>query len=151
MSGYDFWPMVRYSVDDNTPTTIDLRSDLTSVAGPIRIRGPQYVMQQIEREDVNRVDRRLRLGHRVSVGMDFEVHDDMLDHDYFADILDAWNRGDKIELSLDGGATWRTVEITAYQGPTALSGKPRAGALFSLDFRCIELIDTVPRIASGSW
>jgi hypothetical protein len=57
-----------------------------------------------------------------------------------------------VELSLDGGFTYREVTMEDVSSPRALGGKTFIGARHELRLECVDLIDDKPRMtAEGGW
>jgi hypothetical protein len=152
MPGYEWWPVCRIDHSDKASVTIDLREDMQFVDGPLRVIGPNYAIVRTDREDVNRSLRPMFHGYRVSFELDFAVGDDMGDHDLLARIVSAFmDARYVVSMSLDGGVTFRRVTLSRYDGPDPIAGKTFAGATFRLGFRCADLIDEIPSVASGQW
>jgi hypothetical protein len=152
MPGYEWWPMLKITHPNRSDVVIDMRYDFAYAGGPVRVHGPNYALQTLEREDINRAQYARSLGIRVSAGLEFAIGDDMEDHQFIVRIVNAaLDPESTLALSLDGGAVYRRVVLTAHDGPDAFGGKTFAGARYRLDFRCADLIDEVPEIGTGSW
>jgi len=141
--GYEWQPIFRMVPDDGPEQVIVLRSSLTDVGGPGRIR-LAYRPVFTRAEDVNRRLAFQRFGFRAAVGIAAEVAT-MADQAALATILsrlhsDQW----RIYLSLDGGVVEREVELASNSGPDAIAGKVSVGASFELGLEAIDLIDTIP-------
>ncbi|HOC17125.1 MAG TPA: hypothetical protein PKK95_02600 [Vicinamibacterales bacterium] len=153
MSGYAWWPMVRITPANGPEVVRDLKSDLSTLwgIGPTKI-AVKHAPQIKQRQDVNDRERPLLKGFRVEVDLTFEVSDEMTDHDILAEIVTAClDQYQVVELSMDGGLTYRGVVLTDYLGPDPLGGKPVAGAKYELHFRCRELVTELPAIGTGNW
>ncbi len=153
MSGYAWWPMVRITPANGPAVVRDLKSDLSTIpgTGPTKV-AVKHAPQIKQRQDVNDAERPLLKGFRVDVELTFEVADEMLDHDILAEIASACLDQDQIvELSMDGGLTYREVVLTEYRGPDPINGKMYVGAKYELNFRCRELVQDIPAIGMGNW
>ena len=90
-------------------------------------------------------------GYRCMVDMEFQFPTPSTDETSLADNLitramdDDWT----IELSLDGGTTYREVVLTGFsQEP--MGGK-NIGVVQSMTWVCSGLLDEKPSVESGSW
>lgn len=148
---YRHQPAYRLNHENGPARTIDLLTDLTYVAGPVRCTVKYTAVTKL-REDVNQKIRARRDGFRVDVEMDFDVGEDLMpDHRLIAAIASAlMDPAQTVEMTLDR-VTWREVALVKYSGPEPFRGKTIAGARFHLDVRCVELVDEVPPIEGGSW
>lgn len=147
--GYGWFPVVRLTPSSGPPTEIVLRDAMAWSFGPTRTRGPRYTLVQDEDEDPNfniSVDRR---GVRTEVGFEFQIGDNMSDHNVIADIVNCWLSGDvMIELSMDSGTTWREVIVSSYTGPESINGKPFVGAKYEIVFKTLALQTEIVPIGS---
>lgn len=151
MSGYGWTPIVRITPADGAVTTLDLRFEMAWAEGPVTT-GVEHRPELRRRQDVNQRSRPLIQGFRGEVRMTFAIGGDMGDHAILAQVLKALTTpGTTVELSLDGGTSWRTVVLRDYRGPRPLGGKTFAGGQYELRLETQDLMDEVPAIGSGTW
>lgn len=112
---------------------------------------PSYEPVISQKEMVDRSIRQTRYGYRCRVGVDFEFPTPSTDETAFArDLLTVAVDDDQdIELSLDGGTTYRSVLLEEMQ-QIALADK-NIGVRVSTVWVCRDLLTTKPAVASGSW
>ena len=150
MSGYDHHHFIRLRPSDGAASEIDLREALTDAGGPVRTT-LRYDYEADDWEDVNRSRRQRKYGFRADVRLEFDVVD-MADHRTLAKIASAaMADGMTIDLSLNGGATYREVLVTRAPSPRPFRGKTFAGAKFRIDFEAVELLDELPTLDAGGW
>lgn len=149
---YQWQPLVRITPDNGAVETIDLRTGMTYLGRPVKC-APKWTPATEMREDVNRSARVRVDGVRIDVEFDFDIGGtSMADHEVLSRIVNTLlAQSALVELSLDNGATYREVVLLKYTGPDPFRGKTIAGARFQLDLRCVDLVDEVAPIRSGSW
>ena len=130
------------------PTTIALdATTLTEGRGPLLIH-PSYEPDDDVEEDVLRSMRGRLFGWRLSVELGFRVAT-LTNQAVLAEIRDALvNPAVAVEMSLDGGATYRGVVGRGAFGPDRLNGKWTAGAEYAFTAVCKNLLRELPRITS---
>ena len=142
---------VRITPENGAQTVINLNTALAWASGPVETE-LEYKLDVDTREDVNLSLCDLVRGFRVSVRLTADIGGTLADHQYIAQIVNACARRDHaVELSLDGGTTYRTVLLREYRAPKPLGGKWAAGAKFELLFVCVDLLDEIPWIGGGNW
>lgn len=112
---------------------------------------PAYVAILIEKETINYGIRHTRKGYRCVVTMQFMFPTPSADETALAQqIVSAFaNDQTTVELSLDGGTTYRVVHLQDYQ--QAVPDEKNIGLLETLQFVCADLLDSKPAIGSGAW
>ena len=150
MPGYEWKTQVRIVPQNGLEETIVFATAFSDAGGPVRV-DLRYEEVIVEREDVNRVLRPLRLGFRVSPDFTFDIVT-TVDQANLAKIANRLMSPDfNLFLSLDAGVVEREIEMTRAPSPDPLGGKTANGARFRLGTECIELIDEIPDIGTGSW
>lgn len=152
MTAYAWWPMFRITPDNGVAETLDFRTGFLNPGVAVRTE-PSWSAEGKQRLDINKSERPRMDGWRVEVELELHVWGEaMPDHEPIARLVSAaWAEGYTIALSCDAGVTYRDVVLTKYGGPDPIAGKTFVGAKFKLTFRCVDLIDDVAAIASGSW
>lgn len=112
---------------------------------------PTYEPVLEEKEFIDRSVGITPRGWRCSVSLEFQFPTPSSEETTLATtVLDlAMEDLAKIELSLDGGTTYREVVLTDFR-QEALSGK-NIGLLQQTTWICKDLLTTKPAIVSGSW
>ena len=148
MGGFRWSVMFRLTPLNGIPQTIALdATTLTEGRGPLLIH-PSYEPDDEIEEDVLRSMRVQFFGWRLSVELGFRVGT-MTDQAVLAEIRDALaSPRIDVEMSLDGGSTYRAVIGRGDFGPGRLNGKWTAGAEYSFTAVCKDLLTELPRIAS---
>lgn len=151
MAGYTWTPYFRLTPTDGAVEVVDLSATGITTPGQLSVDlRHQPVVEK--REDVNRRVRPLRLGYRCEATLRFYVGGDMSDAAKLAKVANALlSDAYTVELSLDGGTTYREVWLRDWKGPKPADGKTFAGAEYDLRVECVDLIDEIPAIGSGSW
>jgi len=124
--------------------------DLTNYQWKTRAQ-PLYEPVIAQKEMLDRSVRQTRYGYRCRVLLDFEFPTPSTDETAFArDLLTVAADDDQsIELSLDGGTTYRTVLLEQME-QAALADK-NIGVRVSTAWVCRDLLTTKPAVGSGSW
>jgi len=142
---YAWWPYVRFTPTNGIVETWDLRAKFSDVNGPVRT-GLDYVSDRERR--VSSDERRLGLLHRgFRPRVDLELEIFTLAHQSnFATLLSRLRRPADwlVELALDGGITYRAVQLDSHDGPTPLGGKTFIGARHRVRFDGVELLADLP-------
>lgn len=148
---YEYHPLVRVTPTDGAPWTRDLREAFRDARGPVRVL-VDYDFEHEDYDDVNRRRRRTAFGFRPNVRLTFDIVN-IADHPALAEIETALAHPTHVvELSLDGGHTYRKVVMTDVSSPRALGGKTIVGARHELRLECVELLDEKPAMtAAGGW
>ena len=135
---------------------------LTPPAGPtttinasamsfLSVAQPRYDAMFTEQELIDRSVALTRYGYRCMVDMEFQFPTPSTDETNLADnlITRAMDEDWMIELSLDGGTTYREVVLTGFsQEP--MGGK-NVGIVQSMTWACADLLTEKPAVVSGSW
>jgi len=153
MTQYAWKPFFKFVPTDGIEEVADLQAIFTDTSGPSSIDA-SHVPDVTARTDVNRRGNAKGWGLRPTCKMVFEILSTEL-HAYLALIVnrlianDVWT----VYLSLDGGLTYRQVELAAkgYEGPDAIQGKTFAGAKYTLSVQAVDLLDQAPELAGGTW
>jgi len=149
MGGGFRWDVYFRITPDNGPVqTIHLDENvLTDARGPVGTI-PSYRLEEETEADVLREIRQVPFGWRAGVSLAFELRS-MTDQAQLAAIINALTKpGRKVELSLDGGATYREVVMEGGFSPQQLGGKWTAGVRYELALTCKELLEETPSIAT---
>lgn len=149
--GYAYYPLVRVTPDNGWPTIYDLRAAFSDARGPERSR-LRYRQIEDGYEDVNHRARQTTFGFRVRVQLWFVIVTTE-DHATLAAICTALNNRHKtVELSLDGGTTYRQIILDQAPSPRALRNKTYVGARHELRVETVDPIDDFPTMtATGGW
>jgi len=140
MSGYEWHQMVRMTPDNGAAEVMDLRTAFSDASGPVRTT-PRYRDESEYDDDVNLITRAVHRGLRPEVTLRMDIAT-MADQANLATIVSRLMRPDwSVELSLDGGVTYRGVRLSRPPTPRGFRGKTVAGATFDLSLRCTETID----------
>lgn len=112
---------------------------------------PAYEPVIAQKEMLDRSVRQTRYGYRVRVAVDFEFPTPSTNETTLAqNLLDVAVSDDQsIELTLDGGTTYRTVLLEAME-QVALAEK-NIGVSIKTVWVCRDLLTTKPAVGSGSW
>lgn len=150
MSQYKWKPVFKFVPTDGIEEVLDL----IAVGLTPTLIDASHEPDVNARIDVNRRGNAKGSGFRPRCKMKFEIVDTAL----VAYLLLAVNRllaTDiwTVYLSLDGGITYRQVEMAAkgFDGPKAIQGKTFAGATYTLDMQAVDLLDQVPNLGTGVW
>jgi len=144
--GYRWDVRFRLTPMNGLPKTITL--DVTTLAdgrGPILIH-PAYDPEDDVDSDVTRTMRGRLFGWRCSVEFGFQIKT-MTNQATLAEIRDALiDQTIAVEMSLDGGTTYRESVGTGSFSPDRLNGKWTAGAMYAFTAVCKTLLPALPRI-----
>ena len=112
-----------------------------------------YIPVMDSRETANKTLSVVHYGFRIRVGFTFAIGGNMADHNTLVTIVNALVDPTKtVQLSLNGGTTFRYVDIRRYEGPDPFDGKTFAGAYYSLEVETTSLVQPpLPAIGSGTW
>lgn len=111
---------------------------------------PMYEPIANQHEIIDRSMEQTRYGYRCRVALDFEFETPSTDETSLASILtSAEDDNQMIELSLDGGTTYREVLLEEFN-QEALDGKNIGIAVQSV-WVCKDILTTKPAVGSGSW
>jgi len=149
MSQYAWKAVFKFVPTDGIEETLDLMETIPPKS--IEVSHEPDVTSRI---DVNRRGNAKGWGLRPRATFKWEIIDTAL----VAYILLIVNRlmADQtwtVYLSLDGGITYRQVELIpkGYTGPDAIQGKTFAGAKYSLEVQGVDVLDQVPTLGTGVW
>jgi len=128
------------------PKTIALdATTLPDCRGPLIIH-PTYEPEDDVTEDVLRCMRGRLFGWRCRVELGFAVKS-MQTQAVLAELRDALiDQETRVEMSLDGGATYREVLATGGFSPDRFNGKWTAGAAYAMTIVVKDLLAGLPRI-----
>lgn len=146
--GHDYTAIVRITPPAGPAYTVNLSS-----LGWMTVCQPLYEPLHDVKEMLTRAIRKVRYGFRVHVRQEFEFITPTADETTLAQqvITPACDPENDylVELSLDGGTTYRAVELEEVdQGP--IEGK-NVGVKVTLDWTCVDPIANKPAVGSGSW
>ncbi len=112
---------------------------------------PFYEPVIIQQEMLDRSMRQTRYGYRCRVALEFEFPTPSTDETALAgNVLTVATDDDQsVELSLDGGTTYRTV-LLEEMSQAALADK-NIGVRVATVWVCRDLLTTKPAVGSGSW
>jgi len=153
MSQYAWKAVFKFVPTDGIEEVMDLSEVFTDTGRPSSI-DVSHVPDVTARIDVNRRGNAKGWGFRPTAKLKFEIFSTER-HAYLALIVnrllatDIWT----VYLSLDGGLTYRQVELTpkGYEGPDAIQGKTFVGAKYSLEVQGVDVLDQVPTLGTGVW
>jgi len=146
--GYLFAVRFRITPDNGVQKTIVLdATTLQDGRGPVGVV-PSYELEAETESDVVREMRQVSFGWRQRVALAFDIRV-MTDQANLAELVNALvNPGKTVELSLDGGTTYREVLLEGGFGPQQFSGKWTAGAHYEMALVVKELLPEVPAIVT---
>lgn len=112
---------------------------------------PSYEPVIAQKEMVDRSIRQTRYGYRCRVLLDFEFPTPSTDETALAQnvLTVATDDDQSVELSLDGGTTYREVLLEQME-QVALAEK-NIGVRIATVWVCKELLTTKPAVGSGGW
>jgi len=149
MATYGWKPVFKFVPTDGIEETLDLLEVL-----PPKSVDADHEPDVTARLDTNRRGNAKGWGVRPTCKMKFEV----VDSDLVAYLALTANRLIANEvwtvyLSLDGGLTYRQVELApkGYTRDGAIEGKTFAGSKYTLDVRGVDLLDQAPALGTGVW
>lgn len=149
--GYAFRTKFRIVPETGTEETIDLQTAIARTRGPISVR-PKYTPDIKTKDNINHDATQRNFRWRVEVEIDFEIVGDMADHAPLVRILNALMRPDHaVYLTLDNGAVYRQVLLIGNKGPDTIKGRSHAGAKYEITLRCVNPVEELVPIGSGSW
>ena len=146
---YQWWPYVQFVPANGITETWDLRAKMSDGLGPVKI-DLDYIQDRERRISVS--ERRvgvLHRGFRPRVAMDFDVVT-LSQQGNLAILLNRLRRPNDwtVYLSLDGAATFRAVQLDAYEGPMPFGGYTRAGAKHRIRVEGVELLADIPDMSA---
>lgn len=146
--GHNWTPIVRITPPAGAAYTVSL-SGLTWNT----VCQPSYEDLSEIKEMLTYAIRKVKRGFRVHVHTEFEFFTPTADETTLAEqvIKPAFDPDNEylIELSLDGGTTYRVVEGEDHQR-VAIEGK-NIGVRHSIDWVCQEPIPEIPAVGTGAW
>lgn len=144
--GHTYVPIFRLTPLAGDQSTLDI-----SAWQWVNVAQPEVEPVFTEKELLTRGIVQTRYGYRCSVRLELTFITPDANETTFAEtILDrAMNDDWEIELSLDGGTTYRKVQLTEFQ-QVNIEGK-NIGVIYSMVWVCEALLTTKPPVASGSW
>jgi len=151
MSQYAWRAMFKFVPTDGIEEVMDVGQVFTDTGRPSAIDAG-HVPDVTHRIDVNRRGNAMGWGYRARCKMSFEIISTETQA-FLALIVNRLLANDiwTVYLSLDGGITYRQVELKSYDGPDAIEGKTFAGAKYSVEVQSVELLDQVPNLGTGMW
>ena len=143
--------------------TYQPRIRVTPLAGPayvvdisayrhLRVAQPRYAPLIIRKETITRQVRTTRYGWRCVVILAFTFPTPSTDEQNLTSlILDyAIDREATIEISLDGGTTYREVVLAEEYEQTNVEGR-NVGVHLVTTWECVEPLERKPAVGSGAW
>jgi hypothetical protein len=117
----------------------------------LRLCQPSYVPILLEKETVNRQIRTSRYGYRCTVTLEFMFPTPSSNETTLAQQILTAFADDRtvLELSLDGGTTYRVVQLSEYQ--QGVPDEKNIGLIETMILTCAEPLDSKPAVGSGSW
>lgn len=151
MSQYGWKAVFKFVPTDGIEEVMDLSEVFTDTGRPSSIDA-SHVPDITARIDVNRRGNAKGWGFRPTAKLKFEIFSTELQA-YLALIVNRLLANDiwTVYLSLDGGITYRQVELKSYDGPDPIQGKTFAGAKYSLEVQAVDLLDQTPALGTGVW
>ena len=147
---YEYHPMIRVTPLNGAAFVRDLRDQFADASGPTRTR-VDYDFMQEDYDDINKVRRRTPFGIRCEVRLRFTIVD-VEEHAALAEIVTALMGDATVELSMDGGFTYREVIMSRAPQPRPLARKTIIGAQHEIRLECVELLTEMPSMTvQGGW
>lgn len=148
--GYSYHPLIRITPTDGAAKVLDLRQEFSAARGPESIR-VDYSLDADDYLDVNRNRRQNVFGIECDLRLTIPIVD-TAEHATLAEIVTAFLGTSKVELSLDGGYTYREVNATRLPSPRPFRGKTHAGARHEIRLECVAPLTEQPAMtAEGGW
>ncbi len=149
MPGPHFYVMAQVIPANGLPFLVDVEQGCAWANGPTE-RALSYPLVQKIREDVNGRLRVRKRGFRPEVALTVIDGGDLLDSDMVVQLVNAlMDQATRVQLSLDGGATWRDAVVAKFDGPKYVKKKPFAGVEWNVTLQAVELIPELPSLAGG--
>jgi hypothetical protein len=146
--GHNWTPIVRVTPPAGAAYTVTLSGLAWNT-----ITQPSYEGLSEIKEMLTFAVRKVKRGFRVHVHQEFEFFTPTADETTLAEqvITPACDPDNEylIELSLDGGTTYRAVDLEDHQR-VPIEGK-NIGVRHSIDWVCQEPIASLPAVGSGAW
>lgn len=145
MSGYKRDIVFRIAPRNGGEHVIVCNESFTDAGGHLSA-DVRYPLEQKWREDIGYRSRPLTFGYRPTVDINFAIWT-MADQHALAQVMDALC-DDRVDVyaSLDARCTERLVRTRNAPSPKPFGGKTVAGAEFSLQLECVELIAALPKM-----
>ena len=152
--GYSWSARVRYIPLNGDVEVVDLTTVLVDADGTSRTHLTRHRVTYAEdiedEENVNRDITQVLFGFRPEVVLTFEL-DNMTNYRVIARLANKLMNPDiRVQLSLDGGTTYRDVVMKKGPSPTPHRNKTIAGARFDITLTARGVIDELLPIESGS-
>jgi len=153
MSGYIRTVLARLTPDNGLPETVDLSAGFT-VNGYSRNvltkTEVNYADEQEQRQDVNQAAQNLRFGFRPAMKLQFDIRD-MSHYTTVAKVASRlMDPGWRVELSLDGGVTYRDIVLTRGPALGPFRGVTRAGVRVTLEVETRDTTDQILPMGAGT-
>jgi hypothetical protein len=148
---FNWQPVMKFVPTDGVEEVMDLREVFTDTSGPGMIDA-NHLPEQTKRNDVNRRNTSVGWGFRPTCKFTIQLISTEL-HQYLALMVNRLMKSDvwACFLSLDGGLTFREVQLKSYSGPKPIGGKNFVGAEYVVDIEGVELLTQVPALQTGVW
>jgi hypothetical protein len=149
MAGTRFYVMAQVIPPNGLPFIIDVEQGCAWAGGPTQ-RALSYPVETKVREDVNGRLRLRKRGFRPQIALVIIDGGGLLDSDTVAQLVSAlMDQRTVVQLTLDGGATWRDAVIAKFDGPKFVKNKAFVGVEWDLTLQAVELIPELPSLAGG--
>jgi len=154
-TGYAWHPVIRCVPDNGAEETIDLRTVLTDLHGPMKTDA-KYAAIQERRETINRRIVPAPFGFRAEIILTLDILT-MADAAHWTKIVNrCMSTNWAVYLSMDGGITERQVFLSRMDGPDPLGGKTHVGGRFLLGLTTVEAFAEMPEFGGigfglGNW
>lgn len=151
MTQYRWQPVFKFVPTDGIEEVLVVSECFSDTSG-FRLADPDHMPEITQKVDVNRQGSQRAWGLRPRVKCTLEIVDTATQA-YLALIINRLvaNEVWTTYLSLDGGLTYRQVELKSYDGPKAIEGKTFAGAIYTLELQAVALLDQMPNLGTGVW
>lgn len=148
MNGYSWHPVLRVIPENGPQYDLDIKQQFLDGWGPTRVR-LRYRQEDTSRQDINRKEHQTVHGFRQEITMTLHMID-MREHRPLTNIINAFMApNDTVQLSLDGGFTFREVTLDRPPSPSPIRNKTLVGALLEFRMRAAELVDSLPVLTEG--
>lgn len=144
--GHSYTAIFRVTPMAGTAYTIDL----TNFQWKTRAQ-PAYEPLITPQEMIDRSIKATRYGYRARVGLDFEFPTPSTNESTLATqvLAAAVDDNQSIEVSLDGGTTYRTAIMESFEQVPL--GDKNIGVRIATVWVCSDLLTAKPSVGSGSW
>jgi len=145
--GHAYQPRIRVTPLAGPAYVVDISAYRWLIAAQ-----PRYSPIIIRKETINRQVRTTRYGWRCAVVLAFTFSTPSTDEQSLTSlVLDyALDREAKIEISLDGGTTYREVVLADQYEQQNIQGR-NVGITLATVWECVEPLERKPAVGSGAW